>query len=307
LFAFLNLMGTHLPYRPPQDSLDRIAPRLNKRAYQFMRRFNAEATRWGSPTDPPLADWERQTLQDFYDAETLYQDAQLKQLFDYLDRSGMRDDTIVIITADHGEAHGDHNFVGHSFVVHQELVHVPLIVQDPDHRFPQGQRIGTTVSTRRVFHTLLDLLDLPPGLDADDPNADIKGLSLLRATNGRPDSEAGIVFAEAYPPSTFVSVLEHHNPAALEKLRLRQVRRGVYDGIHKLTVVQDEVEALYDTQADPGELADIAASQPDLTQRLQAKMADFVKISEAYTVPHNGHGDIDESVKDSLRALGYME
>ncbi len=307
LFAFLNLMGTHLPYRPPQDYLDRIAPGTEKSAYRFMRRFNSEASRWASPTDPPLADWERQTLQDFYDAETLYQDDQLKRLFDALQSDHMLDDTIVIITADHGEAHGDHNFVGHSFVVYQELVHVPLIVHDPEGRFPRATRIPTNVSTRRIFHTLLDLLDLKPPIDESDPNADVSRLSLLRATNGRPDSEAGIAFAEAYPPSTFVNVLEHRNPAALEKLRLRQVRRGVYDGVHKLAVVQEQVEGLYDTQADPSELHDIAAQNPDLTRRLQDRIATFVKTSETYRLGSDGYGTVDESVLDSLRALGYIE
>ncbi|MBC8172123.1 MAG: sulfatase-like hydrolase/transferase, partial [Anaerolineae bacterium] len=70
LFTFLNLMGTHLPYHPPQDALDRIAPGLHrdKHAYQFMGRFNADAARWASPADPPLAAWERQVIDDFYDA-----------------------------------------------------------------------------------------------------------------------------------------------------------------------------------------------------------------------------------------------
>src|SRR5690606_30711698 len=140
LFTFLNLMGTHLPYRPPQDYLDRVAPELrrSRHAYRFMQRFNKEAARWASPTDPPLRDWEQQTLTDFYDAEILYQDHLLSRLFDYLKSAGVLDDTLVIITADHGEAHGDHQYVGHSFVVHQELVHVPLLIHDPEGRFPAG-------------------------------------------------------------------------------------------------------------------------------------------------------------------------
>ena len=55
IFTFLNLMGSHLPYNPPEDVLNRIAPstRHNKQAYGFMRRFNSEAARWASPTEPP--------------------------------------------------------------------------------------------------------------------------------------------------------------------------------------------------------------------------------------------------------------
>ncbi|MAS34915.1 MAG: sulfatase [Anaerolineaceae bacterium] len=309
LFTFLNLMGTHLPYRPPQDYLDRVSPDLrhNRHVYQFMRRFNAEASRWASPTDPPLADWERQALNDFYDAEILHQDEQLARLFHYLKTAGVLDDTIVIITADHGEAHGDHNYVGHSFVVYQELVHVPLIIRDPDGRFPAGKRVQTNVSTRRIFHTALDMADIQPPLDEADPNADVKNLSLVRATNGRPDPEAGIAFSEAFPPSTFLSVLEHRNPPVIEQMKLRMVRRGVYEGVHKLAMVHDQVEGLFDTQKDPTEIRDIAAAQPDLTQQLQSRLAQFVQTSAAQNGGNNGFGEMDQSVEDNLRALGYIE
>ncbi|MBZ0288890.1 MAG: sulfatase, partial [Anaerolineae bacterium] len=157
LFAFLNLMGTHTPYNPPQEYLDRVAPdvRHNRHAYHFMREFNADAARWASPTDPPLADWERQALDDFYDAESAHQDDHLGRLLKYLDEAGALENTLVIICADHGEGHGDHGFAGHSFVVYQELVHVPLVIRYPNH-FPAGKRIANNVSTRRLFHTVLE-------------------------------------------------------------------------------------------------------------------------------------------------------
>ena len=116
-----------------------------------------------------------------------------------------------------------------------------------------------------------------------------------------------MAFAEAYPPSTFVSVIQHSNPAALEKLRLRQVRRGVYDGVHKLAVVHDQVEGLFDTQADPNEVRDISAQNPALAQRLQGRITDFVKLSETLRLDQRGYSEVDDTVVDSLRALGYIE
>ncbi len=309
LFTFLNLMGTHLPYRPPQDYLDRVNPGLreNRHAYRFMQRFNAEAARWASPTDPPLADWEQRVLNDFYDAETLHQDYHLGRLLAYLRSANVLEDTIVIITADHGEAHGDHNFVGHSFVVYQELVHVPLIIHDPAGCFPRSHHVKTNVSTRRIFHTALDLAGVPAPLPEGDPNANMQALSLARTTNGQPDSEGGVAFAEAYPPSTFISVLEHRNPQVIEQMQLRQVRRGVYDGDHKLAMVHDRVEALYDTQADPTEIRDIAAQQPGIAQRLKTHLTDFVKAKTAQRSPTNGVGAVNDVIEDNLRALGYID
>lgn len=308
LFAFLNLMGAHLPYRPPQDYLDRVAPgtRHDRHAYRFMSRFNAEAARWASPTDPPLQDWEQQVLYDFYDAEVLHQDYHLGRLLDALREGGVLANTVVIIAADHGESHGDHNFFGHSFVVYQELVHVPLLIRYPDH-FPAGGRVQTTVSTRRIFHTVLDLVGITPPLADDDPNADVRGLSLARATNGARDTEGGIVFAEAFPPATFLNVIEHRNPALIERLSLRQVRRGVYDGVNKLAVVADRVEGLFNVAHDPAEIRDVSGENPALVRDLHGKLSAFVRTTTAQQADSGGFHDVDESVLDNLRALGYLD
>lgn len=306
LFAFLNLMGAHLPYRPPQDYLQQVAPEThdNRHAYRFMSRFNADAARWASPTDPPLTDWEQQTLHDFYDAEIRYQDAQLHRLLSYLRQSGALENTLVIIAADHGESHGDHNYMGHSFVVYQELVHVPLLIHYPDH-FPAGKRVQTNISTRRIFHTVLDVAGIhQPPLDQADPNADVRGLSLARATNGATDTEGGIAFSEAFPPATFLSVIEHRQPELIQRLSLHQVRRGVYDGANKLVTVGERSEGLFDVAQDPAETRDVTSQHPEVVQRLQGRLAAFMRSNgeqQASTF------DVDDSVLDNLRALGYIE
>lgn len=309
LFTFLNLMGAHLPYRPPQDALDRIAPSLRRdpSAYRFMGRFNADAARWASPSDPPLEDWERQVIDDFYDAEIAHQDVHLGRLLRYLKASGALDDTMVIIAADHGEGHGDHDFFGHSFVVYQELVHVPLLIHYPE-QFPAGKQVETNISTRRIFHTVLDVAGVKPPLDEADPNANVHGLSLARATNCKPDTEGGIAFSEAFPPHTFLSVLEHRNPSLIDKLRLTQVRRGVYDGAHKLAMVADHVEGLFDVNHDPLEMVDVSTQQHALVTELKAKLSGFVQQAQAYRAEAAAlNGEVSEEVVDHLRALGYID
>jgi arylsulfatase A-like enzyme len=307
LYTFLNLMGTHLPYRPPQDYLDRVAPKLDRHAYQFMNRFNSEASRWASPTDPPLTDWEQRTLHDFYDAEILHQDYHLGRLFKMLQTSGALEDTVLIIAADHGESHGDHDFFGHSFVVYQELVHVPLMIYAPEGLFPAGKRVQTNVSTRRIFHTVLDLAGVDAPLDHKDPNAAVEALSLRQAVNGAPDTEGGIVFSEAYPPSTFLSVIENSNPAMIERLRLRQVRRGVYDGAHKLAVVQHQPEALFNVAQDPSEAHNLAADDPARVACLQQHLDTFVKTTAGQDAEQGQNAEIDAAVVENLRALGYID
>lgn len=308
LFAFLNLMGVHTPYNPPQEYLDRVAPevRHNRHAYRFMREFNADAARWASPTDPPLADWERQTLDDFYDAESAHQDYHLGLLLRYLGESGGLENTLVIICADHGEGHGDHGFAGHSFVVYQELVHVPLVIRYPDH-FPAGKRVYVAVSTRRLFHTVLEAAGVKPPLDEADPNIAIERLTLRHMANGEADAENGTAFAEAFPPEIFLGVIQYRNAALIERLRLGNVRRGVYQGRHKLAMVGDQVEGLFDVETDFAETRNIAEANASLAADLKRQMNSFVVQAESRRADSALFAPVNEMVLDQLRALGYIE
>jgi arylsulfatase A-like enzyme len=307
MFAFLNLMGAHTPYRPPQDSLKHIAPDLSndRHAFGFISNFNSDPARWASPIDKPLEDWQSYAIDAFYDAEIAHQDKYIGRLLKSLKQAGYLDNTLVMIAADHGEGHGDHRFFGHGFVVYQELVHVPLIIHYPE-RFP-AKRVTTNVSTRRIFHTALDIAGVKPPLASDDPNADVENLSLIRATNGRPDSEGGIVYSEAVPPKTFLHVLEHRTPHHIDELQLTQTRRGIYEGDHKLAVVGESIEGLFELTADPSEAHDITTNQHELADTLQAKVSEFVTQTTNQRADPMHKGQVSDDVIDNLRQLGYFE
>jgi uncharacterized sulfatase len=308
LFAFVNLMGAHLPYNPPPDYIERGAPglRRDRHAQAFMRRFNADAGRWASPPDPALRDWERAALYDFYDAEIAHQDDHLGRLLRHLRKTGALANTLVIICADHGEGHGDHDFLGHGFVVYQELVHVPLIIHYPE-QFPPGRCVPTNVSTRRLFHTILEAAGVKPPLDEADPNADIERLTLRRALDPLEDSEGGLAFAEAFPPQTFLSFIKQRHPALVQRLSLSQVRRGVYDGAHKLVMVDQRVEGLFNVADDPAETTSLAGQLPARAAELHQKITAFVKAAEARRTDVATWDQADEAVLDHLRGLGYIE
>jgi arylsulfatase A-like enzyme len=300
-FGFVNLMGTHLPYHPPQDVMNRLAPELrgDREAYRYMSRFNADGAAWASPPDQPMTGWQKAVLGGFYDAEIAYQDEHLHKLLSHLRSTGALDNTVVIIAADHGEGHGEHDLFGHGFNVFQELIHVPLAIHLPD--AAEGQRVTHNVSTRRLFHTILDVAGIDAPLDASDPNGDIARLSLR---NDAPDAEAA-AFSEAFPPSTFLHVLQHRSPAAVERLRLRQVRRAVYDGDFKLTMRENTVENLFNFADDPAENVNLAAAQPDQVAPLERKISAFVQTMGKPT--NTRTAEVDEKVVEQLRALGYIE
>jgi len=310
IFAFLNLMGTHMPYRPPGTALANMAPDVfnDKHTWRFMARHNADAAAWISPAEPPLADWERRTLEAFYDAEIYDQDRHLGRLLNQLKASGALENTLVIVTADHGEGHGDHDYLGHSFVVYQELVHVPLLIHYPQ-RFP-ARRVTTNVSTRRLFHTVLDMAGLHFDGAPGNPAADVQRLSLVNSLNGRPDSEGGIAFSEAFPPDNLLTILNQRQPDVVMRRQLTQTRRGVYHGDHKLALVGDAVENLFDVASDPAELRDVAADQPAVVADLQAHINDFLVKTRELPSQNGGAGPmhgVSPELRDNLRALGYLD
>lgn len=308
VFTFVNLMGAHLPYHPPRDLVTRFAPELrnDREAFAFMRDFNADGAAWASPPEKPFNDLERRTLNAFYDAEIAYQDSQIDRLLAHMQKTGALDDTVVIIMADHGEAHGEHQIMGHGFNVYQELVHVPMALHIPD--MTEGQRVAANISTRRVFHTLLDLAGVTdPPLDAHDPNANVIGLSLvnlLRDGSGH-DQEVGVAFSEAYPPSTFLNVLEHRSPTVIDRLRLRFARRAIYSGDHKLVVDSGQVEGLFDVAADPTEARDLQTEQSAEAVALLHQVEAFTSLQA--NPPTVDEGEVSGEVVEHLRALGYID
>ena len=300
-FIFLNLMGAHAPWRAEGRFLQRVAPGHGPPARRHVRRFNARAARWTTPLARPLAAEERQALLDACDAEILRQDEQLGRLLRALQHMGALEDTLVIIVADHGDAHGDHGYVGHSFGAHQELLHVPLLVHDPAGRFPAGHKIDAAVSTRRIFHTALAHAGLPAPLDESEPDADVARLDLAAALRG--DAGERLVFGEAWPPEALLALLRQGDPALLRQRRLAQVRRVMISGRYKLLLCGEQAEALYDVAEDPFEQRNLMDGWPELAARLRREMLAALPAAQE---PARAN-EIDPAVAGTLRALGYME
>lgn len=300
IFAFLNLMGTHMPLRPPRQWIDHIAPELrhNRAALRWMAAYNGDGLRWISPAVPPLTDWQQQALGAVYDAAAAEQDHYLGAMLAAMQADGDLDDTLVIIGADHGEGLGDHGYCGHSFVVNHELTHVPWLMWWRGNIAPA--REPSVISTRRVFHTLLDAAGLGRTLPIDDPAGSVERLSLLRA-NG--EAEQNTALSEAYPATTLLNTLRYRMPGIIEQRRLSEVRRAVVRGEHKLTTVGDDPEALYHLPTDPAEQVNHLSAQPALSAELHDVLRGALASAASAPAPQ----DFSPPVLDNLRALGYLD
>lgn len=326
LFLFLNLMETHLPFWAPGEFVDRVAPyfRQSKEARAIMRTWNREAYRWAAPLAEPLSELEDRVLNDMYDAEVAYQDHYLGALFEALAARQRQRDTLTVIVADHGDGLGDHGYFGHGFVAYEELIHVPLILHWPG-RVASDTRVATPVSTRRIFHTLLDAAaptvekatTIDKALGPDAPG--MRRLSLRHTINGR-DPEQQTAFSEVYPPLNFVKAIETRQPELLERYRCLATRRAVVRPSRptgamnaetlKLIAIDDQPEELYSLTADPLEETNRLAGEPALVAAYDLALEQMVgrATREKETTPAGATLDLDdEMLRQRLRGLGYLE
>ncbi|MFQ5665226.1 MAG: sulfatase [Candidatus Binatia bacterium] len=147
-FVFLNYLDTHDPYLPPQP---------------YRRKFS----RWQKPGGvlnvhrgrghPRLTRDQLQGEIDAYDGAIAYVDDQIAQLLAALQERGLADNTLLVITSDHGEAFGEHGMLLHDNSLYREVIHVPLVFRWPGH-LPAGVRVGQPVTNAALPVTVMDVL-----------------------------------------------------------------------------------------------------------------------------------------------------
>ncbi|MGQ9838572.1 MAG: sulfatase [Cyanobacteriota bacterium] len=327
-FCFINLMEPHLPYWPPEPFVHKFAPyfKTNRAARDFLRQYNVQPYRWMAPLPEPLSPLQAQVLSDIYDAEVAYQDHLLGSVFETLRNTGLKQNTLLAVVADHGEGLGEHQFVGHAFVVYEELIRVPLLLHYPSH-IPAGKRITTPVSTRRLFHTLLEAAGLSPSLSLGSKSSpqvslkirrEIARLSLARTLAGE-DPEQGRVLSEAFPPHILIRAMENRDDQLLQARACYATRRAFYEGSIKL-IQTGETPSLYNLETDAEELRDLLSegawdtdSDSSLSTwltRLQQGLKQWLEWAESRrpaSTPRKVNVDSDAELVRRMQELGYLE
>jgi len=312
---FINVMEPHLPYSPPDRFVQAFAPYLreNRAAQRFMHAFNRQAMHWITPAAQPFTELQARTLSDMYDAEVAYQDHLLAQLLSVLDRPEHRNNTMVLLVGDHGEMLGERQYMGHAFGVYRELVQVPLIVRWPGQA--QGQRVATTVSATRVFHTVMEAAGVKAWETSYGHAMDLQGQSLQSETNqaaaSRRPTIDRLVVSEAYPPEFALRAVEKHKPDLIDRLGCRVPHWGVYKDAYKLIHIQDVRDELYDLARDPREQHALGVNDAKgRVLELRSHLKTFLDQARAYR-PNGQEGrqvDLeDKVVQERLRGLGYIE
>jgi arylsulfatase A-like enzyme/cytochrome c-type biogenesis protein CcmH/NrfG len=214
-----------------------------------------------------------------YHAEVASEDFQIGVLIDELERLGLREKTLVVVTADHGEGLSDHGEFSHSYFVYETTMRVPLILWGLK-QLPKGVRIPSPVRTVDITPTVLDLLGLPP-LDG------IQGAPLTPLIRGGKTDLSLTGYGEA------TRFLETFGLPAL-----RFVREGRWKYIHKVN------PELYDVIADPSEQTNLASRHPEIVRRLRTRLEEMLRQAD----PNRGDAKVavDSQTAAQLAALGYV-
>ncbi|WP_423998589.1 sulfatase [Haloarcula salina] len=143
-FLWNHYMDTHGPYEPPGEYATLYADRtLSGREAQSLYQRAID--------DPEsISDEERQLLIDLYDAEIKYNDERIGEFLNDLESRGILEDSLLIVTADHGDAFGEHGYYEHPRYLHDEITHVPLFVREPE---GTDRTVETPVSTLDIVST----------------------------------------------------------------------------------------------------------------------------------------------------------
>ena len=193
-------------------------------------------------------------------------DRRIGEVLDWLSETHLRDDTIVVVAADHGENLGEHGMLDHKMSVHATLLHVPIVVRYP-RGVEAGRKIDTPVQLHDLFPTLLALVGVAPPRGATIEAALLPGIAGGR---GR-DPKAPIVGEFAGPPTDFLKVMAEAFPGA-DLSRFDRTLVSFRHGDDTLVWGSDGRHELYRTADDPLETTDLAAKDPARVTALAAEV-----------------------------------
>jgi arylsulfatase A-like enzyme len=281
----LQYMDLHIPVEPPApfatmfapDGADMSDPAL--KTWSFGRGEDA--------VGPLFEDYRRRRLA-LHDGAMRFIDTEVGRILDLLASRGWLQDTLMVVTSDHGEEFWQHarfGFelgndprdlygIGHGHAMFEEVVRVPLILAGP--RVPSGVRVDSLLSLVDVAPTVLSILDI-------DVPATMRGRSLVTAADDRDDGRALLIESPAYGPDATAIVF----------------------GRHKLVVRADGVELLFDLERDPDERTNLITTSPETANAMRRRLHDLT--SQLIAAGEGQPIDMDEAAEEQLRALGYLD
>lgn len=227
-----------------------------------------------------------------YDGGISYVDHHMGQLFDGLKAMNLDENTLVIVTSDHGEEFLEHGLFLHG-QYYDEIIHVPLIVRLPG-VFPEGKRVSGLASHIDIMPTVLDVLSI-------EGVSQIQGRSLLPLIHDRSQVDAS-------PPAVFGGL----DKTVRQMIPLRFVRTDsfklIYQGVSSADLAERE---LYDLIQDPAESKNLIDQRPRIRQRLEQRLWAWEQAcerrrNECMISGTSNRLKVKKKTLEELKSLGYI-
>lgn len=317
-FLFFHTYQVHGPYRPPEELVKRFRPEYDEAAEHARIEVALATLREGGELAPDdvrlvlahsehcgsgkgdekeelaaeirrhginsLDEQRMQFWRDLYDAEIRFTDAELKRLLDALDRPGLRENTVVVFVSDHGEGFGEHGITGHGNVLHEEALRVVCMLRAPG---VAARRVDDVVSLVDLMPTVLDVL----GIERAKLPLQGRGLAPLLRGERLPNAP------------TFAHALAKTGG----EQRLQSVRDGKWRFVFE---PETEIGRLFDLEADPKELTDVAGQNPKVVERMRGLLnaqREYDQLLLKKASGPVGNYQLAPSDLEELRKLGYID
>lgn len=283
-FLFIHYWDTHMPYEPPSAHL-----KLFEKESYHPEIEDTQAV-WQNFTQPDFRDFMMRYIRKMkstkevlarYDASLHYVDAEINRVVDKISKMGVLENTIFVITADHGESLTEHGIFFDHHGLYDELIHVPLVIYYP--KTVPAKRIKTDVQHIDVVPTILDLA----GIEYAD--GDFDGKSLTPLFNDIKDNND-------FHPFIFVEEARSERKFAIRTRKYKYIfalseKDAICDYCGR---IHGGVEELYDLEKDPEEKVNIVDKNPAVRDNLREAVIKFRAGLEAKRQRHGLEGKIQK-------------
>lgn len=288
-FLYLHYMEPHWPYYPTETEYS-TGKRFTREDLKLFHRFF-----YLDKTTEDVSHF-KNTLTDRYDDEIRRIDHRIGELFQAFDKNHVWDNSLVILTSDHGEELVDHGLYNHGHTMYQELLHVPLVLFFPD-GLNAGMRIEDHVDLLDIAPTVHEYLGIPS-------TEHLEGVSLIPLIQG--DSKRYRTAKRDYFGEVFVFRKEGHLN------RIYALMNGNYklilDRSEEPREIRDQI-TLFDLDSESTEIRNLAELLPDITHTMLAQMDTCIAYCEPRKIQDEESSDEkpDEQLIERMRGLGYVK
>ena len=249
-FVFLHGNDLHIDHRPPPEFMfgKDYSKKINIKKLVPAMVTAHQGKIFDGKNEIDLSDEDVEYIIDRYDMLLKFADRQIGYFLDELGEMGLQGNTIIILTADHGEGLFDHDFYMHDLELYETVIHVPLIIMIPDSK-KRNIRISHQVSLMDIMPTIIELI-------GGVVNKEAQGHSLLP-----------LITQKKIRPE-FNQYIFSQTPAILGGITIRGNK-------WKLIYYPEKLE-LYNLNDDPNEKSNLIEKEPNIALDLMKELFDFI-------------------------------